>query len=48
MDCKTPNEVLETFCRIYENFLMHKQGVINTSVDGEEQAVVVEEAKVEY
>ena len=29
VDCKTPNEAFETFCRIYENFLLHKHGYIN-------------------
>ena len=49
LDCKTPNEVMETFCRIYENFLLHKQGVINSTVDGEEQQTAcVDGAKVEY
>lgn len=29
LDCKTPNEMLETFCRIFENFLLNKNGIIN-------------------
>lgn len=29
IDAKSPYEVMETLCRIYENFLLHKQGVIN-------------------
>ena len=28
-DCKTPNDMMETFCRIFENFLLNKQGIIN-------------------
>ena len=33
IDCKTPHEAMETFCRIYENFLLNKNGIIG---DGEE------------
>ncbi len=36
VDCKTPNDALETFCRIYENFLLHKNGVLdNDNMDDE-------------
>ena len=27
MDCKTPDHAFETFMRIYENFLLNKQGI---------------------
>ena len=33
IDSKTPNETLETLCRIYENFLLHKQGILSTDDD---------------
>jgi len=33
IDCKTPNEMLETFCRIYENFLLNKMGMLNKDED---------------
>ena len=26
IDCKTPDEIFESFCRIYENFLLNKCG----------------------
>ena len=28
MDCKTPDHAFETFLRIYENFLLNKNGVL--------------------
>lgn len=33
MDCQNPYEAMETFCRIYENFLLNKQGIINDKTD---------------
>lgn len=35
LDCQNPNEMLETFCRIYENFLLNKLGIINTPNDSD-------------
>ena len=33
IDCKSPYEAMETFCRIYENFLLNKQGIVNDKTD---------------
>jgi hypothetical protein len=29
VDCKDPTHAIETFCRIYENFLLNKHNVMN-------------------
>ena len=28
IDCANPFDAMETFCRIYENFLLNKKGLI--------------------
>jgi aminoglycoside phosphotransferase family enzyme len=33
IDCQNPYEAMETFCRIYENFLLNKQGILNDRTD---------------
>ena len=33
IDCQSPYEAMETFCRIYENFLLNKQGILNDRTD---------------
>ncbi len=50
LDCKTPNEVLETFCRIYENFLLHKSGILDNDSNSEENQQMNDstQKKVEY
>ena len=42
MDCNTPDKALETFVRIYETFLLNKNGITQKLEDQEL------EAKVEY
>jgi hypothetical protein len=48
VDCRTPNDALESFCRIYENFLLHKNGHINPSEGGTDATGKEETKKVEY
>ena len=31
IDCASPLEAMETFCRIYENFLLNKKGLLPAS-----------------
>ena len=45
MDCKTPDHALETFLRIYENFLLNKNGILREQQKQEEGESA---AKIEY
>ena len=41
IDCETPSDAMETFCRIYENFLLNKKGLLpnaDAEMDGDEEA----------
>ena len=33
IDCQSPLDAMETFCRIYENFLLNKRGLIQQAGD---------------
>lgn len=44
VDCKTPNDALETFCRVYENFLLHKNGLLTTDESNKDDT----NKKIEY
>lgn len=40
IDCETPSDAMETFCRIYENFLLNKKGLLpnaDADMDGDEE-----------
>ena len=34
IDCENPLSAMETFCRIYENFLLNKKGLLPKATDG--------------
>ena len=43
MDCRSPYEAMETFCRIYENFLLNKSGLLegeDEEMNGEKKDTV--------
>ena len=46
MDCRSPFEAMETFCRIYENFLLNKSGFLGG--DDEEMDNGEKKEEVEY
>ena len=46
MDCRSPYEAMETFCRIYENFLLNKSGFLGG--DDEEMDNGEKKEEVEY
>ena len=48
MDCRSPDEAMETFCRIYENFLLNKQGVLGGEGEDEEMDGGEGKEKIEY
>ena len=48
MDCRSPYEAMETFCRIYENFLLNKQGVLGGEGEDEEMDGVEKKEEIEY
>ena len=60
IDCASPLDAMETFCRIYENFLLNKKGMLPASgaingeneemddADGEAQRKAQEESATEY
>ena len=39
LDCQSPSDAMETFCRIYENFLLNKKGLLNrdNNAEGDEE-----------
>ena len=50
LDSSTPSGSLESLCRIYENFLLNKMGIINTSNELNESVIQGPDGKktVEY
>ena len=44
IDCASPFEAMETFCRIYENFLLNKKGLLPKASAGENEEMEGEEA----
>ena len=56
IDCESPLAAMETFCRIYENFLLNKKGLLPGKSEGEgedkemreERAKKASEESIEY